>query len=443
MSHMPPLPDYPESIVIPRLERPIDATVIVPGSKSITNRALILAALSEQPCKLLRPLHSEDTHVMVESLRRLGFNVLVEDSSITVERPENRPLIPVDRADLFVANSGTSMRFLAALVSLGHGSYRLDGIPRMRERPIEDLLIALRALGVDAQSETGNGCPPIRIQSQGLHGGTVRVRGSVSSQFLSGLLMVAPLARDAITLEVEDTLVSQPYVTMTLSMMEAFGAEVEYEDLQRFQIKAPLIYEGVPEYSIEPDASAASYFFAAAAVTGGQVRVPGLGPGSLQGDIAFVEILRMMGCNVWHESSELFPGEVDTLVEGRPLRGVEVDMNAYSDTVMTLAAIAPFASEPTTITNVAHIRHKETDRLAAMAQELRKLGAQVEELPDGLIIHPGFLHGARLETYNDHRMAMSLALIGLRTEGVVIENPGCVAKTYPHFWDDFFQMRPS
>jgi 3-phosphoshikimate 1-carboxyvinyltransferase len=443
MSTPPPLPSYPEALEIQPLDGTPRATIQVPGSKSLTNRALILAALSRQSCKLLRPLHSEDTHLMMEALRQLGHNVWTDDDGILVEHAdaENGPVL-VPGADLFVGNSGTSMRFLAALVSLGRGTYRLDGVARMRERPIEDLLAALRDLGVDATSEDGNGCPPVLIRSNGLNGGTVRIRGSMSSQFLSGLLMVAPLAQGEIIVQVEDNLVSQPYVAMTLALMEQFGATIEADGLQRFRIPAPQEYEGISEYHVEPDASAASYFFAAAAITGGEVRVPGLGPGSLQGDIGFVEVLRAMGCHVEHESSELFPGEVDTIVEGRPLRGVEVDMNAISDTVMTLAAVAPFATEPTEIRNVGHIRHKETDRLAAMARELRKLGAQVDELPDGLRIHPAYLHGASIETYNDHRMAMSLALIGLRTRGVVIRNPGCVAKTYPHFWDDFRRLAP-
>lgn len=440
MTDVPSYPDYPATYEIQPLDRPPNATIVVPGSKSITNRALLLAALSEQPCKLLRPLHSDDTHVMAEALRQLGHVVELGDDAIYVERQLDQPLIPAEQAELYVANSGTSMRFLAALVGLGHGTYRLFGDPRMHERPIEDLLAALRALGVDATSEHNDGCPPVVIRADGLRGGHVRVRGSASSQFLSALLMVAPLAQGEVTLEVDGPLVSQPYVSMTLALMEAFGVEVEADGLERFRVEVPQVYDGVPEFGVEPDASAASYFFAAAAIAGGQVRVPGLGPGSLQGDVAFVEVLRAMGCHVWHESSELFPGEVDTIVEGGTLRGVEVDMNAFSDTVMTLAAVAPFASEPTTILNVGHIRHKETDRLAAIATELRKLGATVDELPDGLRIHPAYLHGARVATYNDHRMAMSLALVGLRTRGVVIENPGCVAKTYPHFWTDFHRL---
>jgi len=440
MTDVPSYPDYPATYEIRPLDRPPNATVVVPGSKSITNRALLLAALSEQPCKLLRPLHSDDTHVMAEALRQLGHVVELGDDAIYVERQLEQPLIPAEKAELYVANSGTSMRFLAALVGLGHGTYRLFGDPRMHERPIEDLLAALRALGVDAASEHNDGCPPVVIRSDGLRGGHVRVRGSASSQFLSALLMVAPLAQGEVTLEVDGPLVSQPYVSMTLALMETFGVEVEADGLERFRVEVPQVYEGVPEFPVEPDASAASYFFAAAAIAGGQVRVPGLGPGSLQGDVAFVEVLRAMGCRVWHESSELFPGEVDTIVEGGTLRGVEVDMNAFSDTVMTLAAVAPFASEPTTILNVGHIRHKETDRLAAIATELRKLGARVDEFTDGLRVHPAYLHGARVATYNDHRMAMSLALVGLRTRGVVIENPGCVAKTYPHFWADFHRL---
>jgi 3-phosphoshikimate 1-carboxyvinyltransferase len=417
------------------LTNPPRATVRVPGSKSITNRALILAALASDsfPGDLAGVLRSEDTEVMIEALRALGFFVKTDwpNKHVRVYRGEG-DFIPAASANLFVANSGTSMRFLTALVSLGHGRYRLDGVPRMRERPIEDLLSALNQLGVRAWSETGNGCPPVIIETEGLAGGRARIRGDVSSQFLSGLLMVAPFARDDVTLEVEGSLVSEPYVSMTLAMMKRWGAEVEVKE-RSFHIRATREYR-LCEYAIEPDASAASYFWAAAAVTGGNVTVSGLTTNSLQGDVRFVDALEQMGCRIVR-------GDTGITVQGGLLRGIDVDMNDISDTVMTLGAVACFAEGPTTIRNVGHIRHKETDRLAALAAELRRVGAEVEEFADGLTITPRPLHGAEIETYNDHRMAMSLALIGLRVPGIVIKNPGCVAKTYPDFFADLERLR--
>ena len=289
------------------------------------------------------------------------------------------------------------------------------------------MIAALKQLGVDVTSETGNGCPPIVIHAAGLQGGKAKVAGDVSSQFLSGLLMAAPYANDTVTLEVDGMLVSQPYVTMTLDVMRAFGVDVPAGDLSRFQIR-PGKYRGT-DYAIEPDASAASYFFAAAAITGGTVTVEGLSRDSLQGDVAFIDLLEQMGCKVT-------AGKNSITVEGGKLRGIDVDMNAISDTVQTLGAVALFAEGPTTVTNVGHIRHKETDRISALATELRKLGATVDERPDGLRIVPGALHAAEIDTYDDHRMAMSLALAGLRVPGVVIRDPGCTRKTYPGFFED-------
>jgi len=316
----------------------------------------------------------------------------------------------------------------------------------MRERPIEDLLKALRQLGADVQSETQNGCPPVVAHADGLPGGRATVRGNISSQFLSGLLMVAPTAADRVRLQVVGELVSQPYVRMTLAVMSAFGVAVEYEDtfsliftsqerLGRFVIPAGQTYRAT-RYEIEPDASAASYFFAAAAVTGGQVTVEGLTRESLQGDVAFCNCLEQMGCDVRFDPSSI-------TVTGGPLRGIDVDMNAISDTVQTLSAVALFADGPTTITGVAHVRHKETDRIHALVTELRKLGAEVAERPDGLDIVPGKLRPARIETYDDHRMAMSLAVVGLVSPGVVILDPGCTAKTYPRFFDDLAELAGS
>jgi 3-phosphoshikimate 1-carboxyvinyltransferase len=428
---------YPRQIEIcPLTTRPC-ACVHVPGSKSITNRALVLAALTASEGRdlvLEGALQSHDTEVMVNCLCKLGFYVTPDwtTAKITLRHQTSKQMPPT--ADLFVANSGTSMRFLTAMVALGHGRYRLDGVPRMRERPIEDLLAALNELGVDAVSENRDGCPPVVIDTRGLAGGSVRIQGGSSSQFLSGLLMAAPFARSDLSIDVDGTLVSVPYVSMTVAMMRQFGLAIEQDRPDHFHIPAPQRPSSVPRYVIEPDASAASYFFGAAAICGGSVRVKGLSAGSLQGDVGFVEILEQMGCRIERATDAL-------TVHGGSLHGIDVDMNDISDTVMTLGAVASFAEGSTTIRNVAHIRHKETDRIAALATELRRIGATVEEFADGLTITPAPLHGGVIETYADHRIAMSLALVGLRIAGIVIDHPACVAKTYPCFFDDLDRLR--
>jgi 3-phosphoshikimate 1-carboxyvinyltransferase len=428
------LMNYPPRLEIVPLPRTPSAEVRVPGSKSITNRALVLAALTGR-CLLTGVLQSEDTEVMVDSLDRLGFSVEAdwESATIGVLAPRSGRRIPARVAELNVANSGTTMRFLTAMVALGHGRYRLDGVPRMRERPIRDLLDALTQAGVHVRSENGNGCPPVIVDADGLPGGELAIKGDVSSQFLSGLLMAAPFAERDVTLRVDGPLVSVPYVTMTLAMLGQLGLKASHESYQVFHVPGGQT-GGIAEYAIEPDASAASYFLAAAAITGGRIAVSGLGRTSLQGDVRFADVLGQMGCRVEWETGAI-------TVAGGPLRGIDVDMNDISDTVMTLAAVACFAEGPTTIRNVGHIRHKETDRLAALAAELRRLGANVEEKPDGLTIVPAKLTGTIVQTYNDHRMAMSLALIGLRVPGVEIDNPACVAKTYPRFFEDLEALR--
>jgi 3-phosphoshikimate 1-carboxyvinyltransferase len=418
----------PDRIEIQPTTGPIHARIRPPGSKSITNRALVCAALADGESLLTGALDSEDTRVMIDALRRLGIGVEHDRSTATIHVVGCRGQGPVDRADLHVANSGTTMRFLAATLSAGHGTYRLDGTPRMRERPIGDLLGALRQLGADAVCEAGNDCPPVVIRADGLAGGRATIAGDVSSQFLSGLLMAAPYARSPVELVVEGRLVSKPYIAMTSAVMEAFGVRVDAGSPGCFRIVAPQRYCG-REYAIEPDASAASYFFAAAAITRGTVTVERLSHASLQGDVAFCDCLACMGCEIRYREGSI-------TVVGARLSGIDADMNAISDTVQTLAAVALFADGPTTIRNVAHIRHKETDRIHALAVELRKLGAGIEERPDGLRITPGALHAAEIDTYNDHRMAMSLALIGLATPGVVIRDPKCTEKTYPEFFRD-------
>ncbi len=411
---------------------PVHGSVRPPGSKSITNRALVCAALAAGPSTLFGALESEDTRAMIDSLRRLGLRVEHDPAASRVRIVGCGGQPPRSEAELYAANSGTTIRFLTALVALGQGRFRLHGTPRMHERPIQDLLDALNRLGANARSEAGTGCPPVVVEATGLRGGRTEVAGTISSQFLSALLMAVPCAREPVEIVVRGRLVSEPYVAMTLGVMGAFGIEVEHEGFQRFRVPAGQPYRA-REYRIEPDASAASYFFAAAAVTGGRVTVEGLSRKSLQGDVAFCECLRRMGCRVEY-------GAQSITVEGAPLRGIEVDMNAISDTVPTLAAVALFADGPTTITGVGHIRHKETDRLAAVAAELRRLGAAVDEHADGLVIRPGPLHGAQIQTYDDHRMAMSFALVGLRVPGVRILDPLCTAKTYPGFFDDLRQL---
>jgi len=407
---------------------PIKGSIRPPGSKSITNRALVCAALADGESLLTGALDSEDTRVMIEALGRLGLGVVHGPQRATIRLSGCGGQIPSRRAKIFVGNSGTTVRFLTAMLTLGHGTYRLDGAPRMRQRPIGDLLDALEQLGARVTSEAGTDCPPVVVRAAGLPGGRATVAGDISSQFLSGLLMAAPFAREPVELTVRGPLVSKPYIEMTLAVMSAFGVSVEVEQLRCFAVAGGQRYRG-RQYEIEPDASAASYFFAAAAITGGEVTVEGLTDRSIQGDVAFCKCLEQMGCRLRHTPNSI-------TVVGRPLHGIEVDMNAISDTVQTLAAVALFADGPTTVSGVAHIRHKETDRIRALATELRKLGAAVEQREDGLRITPGKLHAAQIDTYDDHRMAMSLALVGLATPGIVIRDPGCTAKTYPAFFDD-------
>jgi len=419
------------SVEIQPVSTPIRGSIRPPGSKSITNRAMILAALADGPTTLTGMLDSKDTAVMVESLRRLGFKVAqnIARCDCTVHGLGGR--IPAAKADLWLENSGTSIRFLTSLCALGRGEYRLDGVERMRQRPIGDLVHALRSLGATIRfAGRDDDCPPIIVDGAAgpFSGGTTSIQGSISSQFLSSLLMAAPACREAVYVRVEGDLVSKPYVTMTLKMMQAFGASLSYpEDLSEFRIQPQPYKSGT--YDIEPDASAASYFFGAAAVTGGTVTVNGLSREALQGDVSFALALEKMGCDVtW--------GTDFITVAGRPLHGIDIDMNAISDTAQTLSAVAVFADSPTTIRNVGHMRHKETDRIAAVVTELKRAGLRADERDDGLTIYPGIPQAAEIHTYDDHRMAMSFSLLGLRVPGIRILDPECTGKTYPHFFED-------
>lgn len=426
----------PDSIEIQTARQPIRAKARPPGSKSITNRALVCAALAEGQSTLRGALDSEDTRVMIAGLKALGIDVEVRDEGKTllVSGCAARP--PARSAEIFVENSGTTIRFLTALATLGRGEFTLDGIARMRERPIGDLAQALNQLGASVTCEGANDCPPVRVAATGLTGGIATIHGGISSQYLSGLLMAAPCASEAVRIEVEGTLVSVPYVAMTTAVMQSFGVDVEAA-ADFSSLLVPCKTYRATDYAIEPDASAASYFWAAAAVTGGEVTVLGLGRDSLQGDVKFVDCLEQMGCEVSYESDRV-------TVVGKPLTAIDVDMNAISDTVQTLSVVALFAAGTTKIRNVGHIRHKETDRISAVATELRKFGAQVVEHDDGLEITLGDAKEdyspVAIDTYNDHRMAMSFAVAGLIRRGVTINDPGCTVKTYPNFFSDFHAL---
>ncbi len=420
----------PECLEIQPLRRPIDAVISVPGSKSITNRALVLAALAEGESVLENALFSEDSHWCSQALQRLGVSVEADREAARFTVQGRGARFPNARADLFVGNSGTTARFLVAAAALGSGNYRFDGVPRMRQRPIGPLLAALRGLGARFSFEITPDAFPLTVHADGLDGGTVRLDAASSSQYVSALLQAAPYARSDVTISLIGEVVSEPYIEMTLRMMAQFGVQVEQHSARTYHIRAGQRYQA-QRYTIEPDASNATYFFAAAALIGGRVRVPHLSESSLQGDARFVDVLEQMGCHV-----ERAPNYLEVRGTGQ-LRGVEVDLNAMSDTAQTLAAIAPFASSPTYIRNIGHIRHKETDRIAALAAELRKLGAHVEESPDSLTIYPSILQPAEIETYEDHRMAMAFAVTGLALPGLRIKNPACTAKTFPDYFMRF------
>ena len=411
---------------------PVDATVSVPGSKSLTNRALCLAALASGTTTLRNALFSDDTHYFGAALQALGLAVRQDSDGATISVDGRGGMLPEPKADLFVGLAGTAARFLTALLALGNGCYTVDGAPRMRERPMAELLSALAAQGARISADTQPVRMPFTICGAGLAGGELQVSGVRSSQPISALLMVAPLARAATTLQIEGKLVSEPFVAMTVQLMRRFGAEVT-EHGRRFSIPAGQRYRA-QDLVIEPDATSASYFFAAAAVTGGRVWVPGLGRDSLQGDLAFLDVLGRMGCQV-----ELDAAGVG--VQGpSELAGIDVDLSAISDTAPTLAAIAPFASGPVTIREIGHTRLQETDRVHAMAAELRRIGVPVEEGAGSLRIEPATPRGATIETYDDHRIAMAFAVTGLRTPGISIADPGCTAKTFPDFFERFAKL---
>ena len=424
------------------VDRPLDAVVTVPGSKSITNRALIAAALADGSSILSNLLLADDTRLMFEALRSLGIRITVDESECLAEVSGCRGLIPVSEGKLDCGNAGTVIRFCTALVSLGQGRFELDGVERMRQRPIGGLVDVLQSLGAGVEFLDRQGYPPLAVHANGLTGGHIEFRSPPSSQFVSAVLLVAAYAARDVLVDVTGDVTSEPYLRLTASVMDAFGVSVieQYrQDEAKFIVSAPQRYRATT-YAIEPDASNATYFLAAPAIAGGRVSVTGLGTASQQGDARFVDVLERMGCVIERKADRLtvYGPENDA-----PLQGIDIDLNDMPDTVQTLAVLALFADGPTTIRNVANLRVKETDRLAALQRELTKLGARVEERPDGLKIEPPkVIVPATIDTYDDHRMAMSFVLAGLRVNGVVVRNPGCCAKTFPDFFQRFEGLAP-
>ncbi len=424
----------PDPLPIEPLSAEVDATIRLPGSKSITNRALICAALAPGESTLTNVLFSEDTEAMIGCLRDLGVGLVVDRTSESIVVTGGAE--GFDGAVLDARMSGTTARFIAPFSAVSATTVVLDGAPEMRARPMGDLLESLGDLGCDITDLGDPGHLPVEIRSPKSFADAVTVSGDVSSQFLSGLLLSAPALARGLAVSVDTPLVSVPYVAMTIAVMRAFGAEVSHDEDYRSISVGPRRYSPT-DYAIEPDASAASYFLAAAAARGGTVRIPGLGRGSLQGDVAFAEVLARMGAEV-----EIGSDSIVLRSEGE-LSGISVDMGDISDTAQTLAAIAPMVSGPVEVEGIGFIRAKETDRLAAVVAELRRLGIHAEENPDGFTVQPGAVSPGVVETYSDHRMAMSFAVLGLLTPGVEIADPGCVSKTFPEFWTTLSAMRGS
>ena len=417
-----------DSLRVIRPARHINVKIAVPPSKSYTNRALIAAALAEGTTTLLHPSQSEDCKYLIDALKEFGIDIQRKKDKLQVQGSGGCLQAPAK--ELCVGNAGTTMRFLTTFASLANGDTTLTGDEQMQRRPINDLLEALRMAGIKCSSN--NGCPPVTISGGNFVGGRIEVNGNISSQFLSSLLLSAPYAKRPVSIHVKGKLASLPYVDMTLHVMRSFGAEIEVIEMIIYNIDNKQKYIG-HEFPIEADASSATYFLAAAAITGGRVVITNLSPESLQGDVKFLTVLSDIGCSVTKHDDRIE-------IHGGKLRGIEVDMNEMPDCVPTLAVVAAFAEGATAIQNIPQLRYKETNRLAAIATELSKLGAKVEVSEDGMVIYPQRLHGATIETYNDHRIAMSFAVAGLQVEGITIKNPGCVAKSFPNFWEEFEKL---
>ena len=413
--------------VEPLARRP-DATVDLPGSKSITNRALLTAAMASGTSTLTGALVADDTEAMVDAARAVGATVEVDDTTWTVTGTAGKP--PPQQVSVDARQAGTVARFFPAVAAATGATVHVDANAQLRSRPMAPLLDALRALGAGVEEGGAPGHLPFVVKGP-LTASTVSLPGDASSQFLSGLLLAGPLLAEGLEVRLTTALVSRPYVAMTASVMAAFGASADVGD--RACRVAPGGYRGTG-YAVEPDASAASYFLAAAAITGGRVRVEGLGRTSIQGDVAFTDVLARMGASVTVLDDV-------TEVAGGDLHGVDVDLSDLSDTAPTLAVIAALADSPTRVRGIGFVRTKESDRIGAVVEELRKCGVDATEEPDGFLVRPGTVHGAVIDPHDDHRLAMAFALLGLRVPGIEITNPGCVAKTFPGYFDVLESLR--
>jgi 3-phosphoshikimate 1-carboxyvinyltransferase len=401
--------------------------VTVPGSKSYTHRILIAAALSDGICTIHNGLKSEDTLLTLGALRQMGIPIDVTDDIFVVHGAKGAFKPCMD--SIYLGNSGTSMRLLTAVAALGKGGYTLTGTQRMGERPIQDLLDGLNQIGVKARSVNDNGCPPVEIKGGNVPGGSIDLKCGVSSQFLSALLLISPCTKKGIQINITQGPVSRPYVDMTVDVMKEFGVEVHRDGYHRFKVSGGQTYRA-GSYVVEPDCSQAGYFWAAAAISGAKIKVKGITRKTRQGDVRFTELLEKMGCTILYETDGI-------AVSGRPLSAITADMADMPDMVPTLAVVASFAKGTTVIQNVAHLKEKESDRLGSVVQELSKIGIQASCSHSGMMITGGSPHGSEIDTYGDHRMAMSFSLVGLKVSGIIIKDEMCVEKSFPNFWEVF------
>ena len=409
-------------------KRLVNAAIEAPPSKSYTQRALIVSALAKGKSVIKNPLFSDDTNYMIAALKQFGIKIEKKGSNLIVQGRNG--IINQSKNKIFVGNSGTVMRFITTFASLSQGESIITGDKRIQQRPIQDLLDGLQQLGV--KSESNNGFPPVKVYGGNFNGGNIKLKGNISSQYLSSILMCAPYAKKNVEIIIAGDLASKPYADITLDIMKSFGVSVKNREHKKFIIKNSQKYK--PKiYKVEGDASSASYFFAAAAITKGRVRVNNINPNSKQGDIKFADLLKKMGCSIKK-------GRDFIEVKGNRLKSIDADMSRMPDIVPTLAVTSVFAGSTTIIRNASNLRFKETDRLRALAIELRKIGANIEETHDGLKIKRRRLKKAIIETYNDHRMAMSFAVAGLIINGIRIKNPACVNKSFPDFWERFNKL---
>jgi 3-phosphoshikimate 1-carboxyvinyltransferase len=410
----------------------LNATIKVPGSKSYTQRALIIASLANGQSLLQNPLIAEDTGYVIEALRSLGANIVTREKDMVIYGTGGHLTNP--GREIYLGNNGTAMRLLTGMVALGTGAFTLTGTPRLCQRPIKPLLDALVSLGVDARSLGNNGYPPVIIHAHGLRGGRVTLADIESSQYISALLICTPFAQNETVLELQGKVPSLPYVDMTVEVMRAFGVEVIKESPVRYAVKSGQRYQG-GRYRIEGDCSSASYFFLAAALCKGRVKVQDINPRTLQGDIQFLPILERLGCTIVRGADW-----VEVVGGALPSGEYTFDLGAMPDLVPTLAVLAAARTGRTIISNVPHLRAKESNRLAALAAELKKMGVRAEEKSDGLVIDGNTPHGAVIETYRDHRIAMSFAVLGLAVPGIRIEDKACVGKSFPGFWAELEKL---